>query len=49
MQLGGLLGRLTLSGDRLSDLWPLLWLGQHTHLGKGTSFGLGRYRLLPEG
>lgn len=46
MQLGGLLGSLTLAGAALPAFWPLLWLGQWTHLGKGTSFGLGRYRLL---
>ena len=46
MQMGGLLGELSLSGSGLQRLWPWLWLGQYTHLGKGTSFGLGRYRLV---
>lgn len=27
-------------------LWPLLWRGQWTHVGKNAAFGLGRYRLL---
>ncbi|TVQ89481.1 MAG: CRISPR system precrRNA processing endoribonuclease RAMP protein Cas6 [Chromatiaceae bacterium] len=45
MQLGGLLGSVDLAGPALPRLWPLLWLGQWTHLGKGTSFGLGGYRL----
>ena len=46
MQLGGLLGTLQLSGPGLGTLWPLIHLGQWLHLGKGTSFGLGRYRLV---
>jgi hypothetical protein len=46
MQMGGLLGQLTLSGDGLEPFWHLLHLGQWTHIGKGTSFGLGRYRLV---
>jgi len=45
MQLGGLLGQLTLSGPGLAPLWPLIALGQWLHLGKNTSFGLGFYRL----
>jgi hypothetical protein len=45
MQMGGLLGSLVLSGDALPVLWPLLHHGQWLHLGKGTSFGLGRYAL----
>jgi len=49
MQLGGLLGTLQLSGPGLAPLWPLIALGQWLHLGKNTSFGLGRYRLLPAG
>ncbi len=45
MQVGGLMGRIALSGDQFADWWPLLWLGQWLHLGKFTSMGLGRYRL----
>jgi len=44
MQMGGLLGDFPLSGD-LAPFWPYLWLGQWTHAGKGTSMGLGRYRI----
>ena len=47
MELGGLLGHLDLAGPGLADLWPLLWLGQWVHAGKGTTFGLGAYRLTP--
>jgi len=43
MQLGGLLGQLRLSGPSVTPLWPLIALGQWLHLGKNTSFGLGRY------
>lgn len=52
MQVGGLMGSITLSGGDLASWWPLLWLCQWLHLGKFTSMGLGRYRLsaasLPE-
>jgi hypothetical protein len=47
MQLGGLLGELTLAGPALAEVWPALWAGQWTHVGKGTAFGLGDYRLEP--
>jgi hypothetical protein len=46
MQMGGLVGDITLSGSGLRSLWSALWLGQWTHVGKGTSFGLGKYRLV---
>jgi hypothetical protein len=46
MQMGGLLGRVSLQGGGLPALWPLLRLGQWLHLGKATSMGMGRYRLL---
>ncbi|MBB1077995.1 CRISPR system precrRNA processing endoribonuclease RAMP protein Cas6 [Rhodoferax sp. 4810] len=46
MQLGGLIGMLHLSGVGLPDLWPALWFGQWTHIGKGTAFGLGGYRVI---
>ena len=45
MQMGGLLGSLNITSPGLAQLWPWLWLGQYTHLGKGTSLGLGRYQL----
>ncbi len=41
MQFGGLIGEIDLDGSALSVLWPALWLGQWTHVGKGTAFGLG--------
>lgn len=44
MAMDGLVGQLTLQGP-LTEWLPWLWLGQYTHLGKNTSFGLGRYRL----
>ncbi len=45
MQLGGLIGHLTLAGSGIPALWPLIELGQWLHVGKATSFGLGRYRI----
>jgi hypothetical protein len=46
MQLGGLVGRIWVSGEAIERLWPLLWLGQWVHVGKATSMGLGRYRVV---
>lgn len=46
MVLGGLEGSLTLEGD-LGPALPFLALGELLQVGKGTSFGLGRYRLDP--
>ena len=45
LQMGGLIGQIVLSGSELEPFWPYLWLGQWTHAGKGTSMGLGRYRV----
>jgi len=45
MKLGGLVGRLTYGGD-LSAFIPYLKMGQILHVGKNTSFGLGRYTLV---
>ena len=47
LQMGGLLGRFELAGPGLLPFWPILWLGQWTHAGKGCSMGLGRYVLEP--
>ncbi|WP_262966764.1 CRISPR system precrRNA processing endoribonuclease RAMP protein Cas6 [Methylobacter psychrophilus] len=44
MQMGGLLGKVVISGS-LVELWPLLYVAQWTHVGKGTGFGLGRIHL----
>lgn len=44
MRLDGMLGALQLHGP-LDDWWPWLWLGEYTHLGKNSSFGLGQYKL----
>jgi hypothetical protein len=45
LQMGGLVGEVTVDLSGHPRLWPYLWLGQWTHAGKGTSMGLGRYRL----
>jgi len=44
MVLGGVVGEVALRGE-LAPFAELLAVGQWTHLGKNTSFGLGRYRL----
>jgi len=44
--LGGVAGQFWLTGD-LEPLWPWLWTGQWTHVGKSAVMGLGRYRVLP--
>lgn len=44
MALGGFVGRVTFAGP-LAPWWPLLKLGESLHVGKGTAFGLGRYRM----
>ena len=45
MKLGGLLGKITFEGE-LSPFVPLLRLGEYMHIGKNTSFGLGKYRIV---
>jgi hypothetical protein len=45
LQMGGMVGEVTVDLSEHPRLWPYLWLGQWTHAGKGTSMGLGRYRL----
>lgn len=45
--MGGIVGSLVASGPAVATLWPCLWLGQWTHIGKGCTMGLGRYVLEP--
>jgi CRISPR/Cas system endoribonuclease Cas6 (RAMP superfamily) len=45
MRMGGLSGRVTFEGN-LAPFYPLLAAGEVVHTGKGTSFGLGRFRII---
>lgn len=45
MKLGGVVGAITFSGE-LSPFMPYIVLGEYIHVGKGTSFGLGKYRIV---
>ena len=42
MEWAGLVGTAVYEGD-LAPFWPYLVFGQWTHIGSGTTFGLGRY------
>ena len=44
MEWTGVVGTATYEGD-LAPFWPYLVFGQWAHVGKGATFGLGRYRL----
>jgi CRISPR/Cas system endoribonuclease Cas6 (RAMP superfamily) len=44
MKLGGFLGELVLQG-KMGDWIPLLSLGEFVHVGKGATFGLGKFRV----
>jgi hypothetical protein len=48
MKLGGFKGRVSFQGKEdglLKRYLPLIVLGEYIHIGKGTSFGLGKYRI----
>ena len=45
MKMGGIVGEITYKG-RLGQFLPVLKAGEILHVGKGTSFGLGRYVIL---
>ncbi len=44
--IGGLTGSMTLAGEALGELLWLLKLGSLLHVGKGASYGCGRFRLI---
>jgi len=44
MKMGGFTGAITFEGD-FEKFLPFLLLGEHIHVGKGTSFGLGKYEI----
>lgn len=47
--LQGFLGRVIFAGAELKAFVPMLRLAEKTHLGKATSLGLGRMRVIVEG
>ena len=44
MKMGGFIGSITFEGD-FKEFIPFLQLGEYIHVGKGTSFGLGKYEI----
>ncbi len=43
MKLGGFIGEITFEGN-IEPFMPLIKVGEVLHVGKGTGFGLGRYK-----
>jgi len=49
MKLGGFKGRITFQENKtglLKKFLSFILLGEYTHIGKGTSFGLGKYKII---
>ena len=44
IRMDGALGCMTYQGE-LQPFLPLLWAGRHTHVGRGSTFGNGRYEV----
>ncbi|MFH1096469.1 MAG: CRISPR system precrRNA processing endoribonuclease RAMP protein Cas6 [Candidatus Desantisbacteria bacterium] len=44
MKMGGFVGKITFEGN-IEPFMPLIQAGEILHVGKGTSFGLGRYEI----
>ncbi len=42
--MGGFVGEVTFAGN-IGPFIPLIKVGEILHVGKGTSFGLGRYEI----
>lgn len=48
MMMGGFIGSITFEGD-FEPFLPFILLGEYVHVGKGTSFGLGKYEIKGQG
>lgn len=46
--IGGFKGKIVFKGP-LEEFLPFILLGEYIHIGKGTAFGLGKYRILSNG
>jgi len=44
MKMGGFMGEITYEGD-FEPFQPYIKLGEYVHVGKGSSFGLGRLEI----
>ena len=45
MMMGGFIGLVTFQGN-FKEFLPFVNLGEYFHVGKGTSFGLGKYVIM---
>jgi len=46
LRMGGFVGTIVYGGEMLKEFWPLIVAGEILRIGKGTSFGLGKYEML---
>lgn len=47
MKMGGFMGEIAFEGE-IGPFMPLIMAGEVLHVGKGTSFGLGKYRIVKD-
>ncbi|GAX62165.1 hypothetical protein SCALIN_C28_0369 [Candidatus Scalindua japonica] len=45
MKMGGFIGKTVFEGD-IEEVMPLVALGEYIHVGKGTVYGLGKYKVI---
>jgi CRISPR/Cas system endoribonuclease Cas6 (RAMP superfamily) len=45
MRMKGFIGEVVYQGD-LTKFYPLLKIGEYIHVGKNTTFGLGKYEIV---
>jgi CRISPR/Cas system endoribonuclease Cas6 (RAMP superfamily) len=45
MTLGGFVGEVEYEGEAIEEFLPLIAAGEVVHVGTGSSFGLGNYRI----